>query len=146
MSDKASSTIVIGAAPEAVLAVIADLPAYPQWASFMSDVQVLETYDDGRAKVARFTLDAGLIKDIYSVTYTWTQDSVRWSLVEGQMLKALDGEYSVRAVDGGTEVSYELEVDTAVPVIGLLKRKAEKVIIDTALKGLKKRVESGVPR
>jgi hypothetical protein len=27
-------------------------------------------------------------------------------------------------------------------MIGMLKRKAEKVIIDTALKGLKKRVES----
>jgi hypothetical protein len=27
-------------------------------------------------------------------------------------------------------------------MIGMLKRKAEKVIIDTALKGLKKRVEA----
>ena len=27
-------------------------------------------------------------------------------------------------------------------MIGMLKRKAEKVIIDTALKGLKKRVET----
>ena len=30
----------------------------------------------------------------------------------------------------------------AIPMIGMLRRKAEKVIIDTALKGLKKRVES----
>jgi hypothetical protein len=30
-------------------------------------------------------------------------------------------------------------------MIGAMKRKAEKVIIDTALKGLKKRVESGPP-
>jgi hypothetical protein len=28
-------------------------------------------------------------------------------------------------------------------MIGMLRRKAEKVVIDTALKGLKKRVESG---
>jgi hypothetical protein len=28
-------------------------------------------------------------------------------------------------------------------MIGMLRRKAEKVIIDTALKGLKRRVESG---
>jgi hypothetical protein len=33
-------------------------------------------------------------------------------------------------------------VDIAIPMIGMLKRKAEKVIIDTALKGLKRRVES----
>ena len=31
-------------------------------------------------------------------------------------------------------------------MIGMLKRKAEKVIIDTALKGLKKRVEALDPR
>jgi hypothetical protein len=28
-------------------------------------------------------------------------------------------------------------------MIGMLRRKAEKVIIDTALKGLKRRVEAG---
>ena len=44
--------------------------------------------------------------------------------------------------DGGTEVVYKLAVDLSIPMIGMLKRKAEKVIIDTALKNLKKRVES----
>ena len=41
-----------------------------------------------------------------------------------------------------TEVTYRLAVDVSIPMIGMLKRKAEKIIIDTALKGLKKRVES----
>ena len=39
-------------------------------------------------------------------------------------------------------MTYRLAVDVSIPMIGMLKRKAEKVIIDTALKGLKKRVES----
>ena len=39
-------------------------------------------------------------------------------------------------------MTYSLEVDLAIPMIGMLKRKAEKVIIDAALKGLKKRVET----
>ncbi|MFC7587576.1 hypothetical protein ACFQYP_30740 [Nonomuraea antimicrobica] len=38
-------------------------------------------------------------------------------------------------------MTYELAVDLSVPMIGLIRRKAEKVIVDTALKGLKKRVE-----
>ena len=37
---------------------------------------------------------------------------------------------------------YRLAVDVKIPMIGMIKRKAEKVIVDTALKGLKKRVES----
>lgn len=38
-------------------------------------------------------------------------------------------------------MSYELAVDLAVPMIGMLKRKAERRLIDGALKDLKKRVE-----
>jgi hypothetical protein len=59
------------------------------------------------------------------------------------MLKAMDGAYELDDHgDGVTEVTYRLAVDISIPMIGMLKRKAEKVIIDTALKGLKKRVES----
>lgn len=42
----------------------------------------------------------------------------------------------------GTEVTYELAVDLQIPMIGMLKRKAERKITDSALKDLKKRVES----
>jgi hypothetical protein len=38
-------------------------------------------------------------------------------------------------------VVYTLAVDVSIPMIGLIKRKAEKVIVDTALRGLKERVE-----
>ena len=42
----------------------------------------------------------------------------------------------------GTDVTYELSVDLVIPMIGLLKRKAERRLTDTALKDLKKRVEA----
>ena len=38
-------------------------------------------------------------------------------------------------------MTYHLTVDVNLPMIGLFKRKAEKTIIDGALKNLKKRVE-----
>ena len=40
-----------------------------------------------------------------------------------------------------TKVTYRLAVELAIPLIGVIKRKAEKVIMDTALKELKRRVE-----
>ena len=68
---------------------------------------------------------------------------VSWTLVKSQMLRALDGSYSLApAGRGGTEVTYQLAVDVKIPMLGMIKRKAEKVIIDRALAGLKKRVES----
>jgi hypothetical protein len=41
----------------------------------------------------------------------------------------------------GTEVVYAITIDTKMPLLGMMKRRAEKVILDTALKELKKRVE-----
>jgi hypothetical protein len=59
------------------------------------------------------------------------------------MLKSQIGSYTLKEVGGGTEATYRLTVELKVPMLGMFKRKAEKVIIDTALKGLKKRVEKG---
>ena len=55
----------------------------------------------------------------------------------------MDGAYELDADGERTRVTYRLAVDVAMPMIGLMRRKAEKVVIDTALKGLKRRVETG---
>jgi hypothetical protein len=99
---------------------------------------------EGWAEQVYFVLDVSPIKDEYTLAYEWDgYDAVTWTLVEGKMLKAMDGAYLLDdRGDGTTEVTYRLAVDISIPMIGMLKRKAEKVIIDAALKELKKRVES----
>jgi hypothetical protein len=78
------------------------------------------------------------------LAYEWDgYDAVTWTLVEGKMLRSLDGAYLLKDLgNGSTEVTYRLSLDVSIPLIGMLKRKGEKILIDTALKGLKKRVES----
>ena len=143
MADQTSSTIVIDAPPAEVMAAIADFAAYPEWAQGVHTAEVRETLPDGRAKEVYFEIEATPIKDSYTLGYDWNGDeSVTWTLVSGKMMKRLDGAYVLRPSGGGTEVTYRLAVELGIPMIGMLKRKAEKVIIDTALKGLKKRVES----
>ena len=125
------------------MAVIADFAAYPQWASGVRAAEVVEQ-EDGRASRVRFTLDAGPVKDTYVLGYDWDGDAaVRWHLAEtGSVVSAMDGGYLLADTGGDTETTYELSVDVRIPMPGLLKRRAEKTIIDTALKGLKNRVES----
>lgn len=126
------------------MAVIADLESYPEWVAAAHSVEVLDKLPDGRARTARFVLDAGVVKDTYTLSYTWRPDgkAVSWTLVGGDLQKAQDGSYELIVLpDGGTQVVYELTVDLNIPMIGMFKRKAEKVITDTALKELKKRVE-----
>ncbi|NGN91532.1 SRPBCC family protein [Nocardioides sp. KC13] len=143
MADQTTSTIVIEAAPSAVMAVIADFKSYPAWAKGMQEVSVVETGVDGRAEQVRFVLDVAPIKDEYTLAYDWDDDrQVTWSLVKGNLLRSMDGAYILRDLGGRTEVTYRLALDLSIPLIGMLKRKGEKVLIDTALRGLKQRVES----
>jgi hypothetical protein len=123
--------------------VIADFDSYPAWAKGVKSATVLTEYDDGRAGEVEFVLDAAPIKDQYTLTYDWDGSAqVTWSLVQAKMLKSMEGAYILAPTDEGTNVTYQLSVDLSIPMIGMLKRKGEKVIIDTALKGLKQRVES----
>jgi hypothetical protein len=88
-------------------------------------------------------LDAGAVKDDYVLDYTWEGDRrVDWTLVRGQMQKKQDGSYVLVESAGSTTVTYTIAIDLTIPMLGLIKRRAEKVILDTALKELKKRVEA----
>ncbi|WP_328325696.1 MULTISPECIES: SRPBCC family protein [unclassified Streptomyces] len=144
MAEHTSSSITIEAAPADVMGVIADFARYPEWTGEVKEAEVLSTDPEGRAEQVRLVLDAGAIKDDHTLAYTWTgADEVSWTLVKSQMLRALDGTYLLATVGDATEVTYRLTVDVKIPMLGMIKRKAEKVIIDRALAGLKKRVESG---
>jgi len=143
MADLASSTITIAAPPEKVLAVIADIDSYPEWTGQIKSAQVLTTDADGRPEQAQFVMDAGVLKDDYVLQYAWGATGVSWELVgKSSVQKSQVGSYSLAPKGTGTEVTYQLAVDITMPMLGMFKRKAEKMIMDSALKELKKRVES----
>ncbi|KNX36953.1 SRPBCC family protein [Luteipulveratus halotolerans] len=146
MAESTQSSVVVQAAPEAVLDIIADFDGYPEWTQFKSATVVAEDAD-GWPEQVEFVLDAGPIKDTYTLSYDWdvVEDgtgTVSWTLVKASLLKTLDGTYTLTAEGAGTKVDYQLKVDVSLPMLGVLKRKAESIIIDTALKGLKKRAEA----
>ena len=145
MVEQSTQSIVIAASPEQIMEVIGDFPSYPQWAGSVKSAVVASEDENGWAQTVDFVLDAGVIKDQYTLAYDWGDypSAVSWELVKGSMQKAQEGSYTLNDQgDGTTNVTYMLAVDLAIPMIGMMKRKAEKVIMDTALKELKKRVES----
>ncbi|GAA3012388.1 SRPBCC family protein [Actinokineospora diospyrosa] len=145
MADESTQSIVVDAPPERIMAVIADFPAYPEWAQAFTKAEVLAADADGRAEQVAFTLESGPFKDSYTLAYQWSADglTVAWSLVKGQMQRSQTGRYALAPDGDRTTVTYTLSVQLAVPMIGLFRRKAEKMIMDTALKELKRRVERG---
>jgi ribosome-associated toxin RatA of RatAB toxin-antitoxin module len=140
VADRTSASIDIAARPAEIMAVIADFEHYPEWVDSMQRAEVL-TWSGQHPKTVRMVLDHSLVKDDYVLAYEWQPAKVSWQLVQGSLLKAMDGAYQLEAKDGHTTVTYQLAVDVNLPMIGMVKRKAEKTIIDGALKNLKKRVE-----
>lgn len=141
MADQTQSSIEIAASRDEVMAVISDFDNYPEWVDSMELAEVQST-SGGQPERVRMVLNHPLVKDDYVLEYTWRGNTeVTWVLVEGHLLKAMDGSYLLQDSDTGTKVTYTLKVDVNMPMIGMFRRKAEKTIIDGALTGLKKQVE-----
>jgi hypothetical protein len=141
---KTTSAIMIAAPRNTVMSVIADFAAYPDWAGVHSAEVLGEPGTDGRARTVRFELAAGIIKDRFVLGYEWDgDDQARWEIAEpGSVISAMSGAYILADRGDGTEVTFELAVGVRIPMIGMLRRRVEKTVIDTALKGLKSRVEA----
>ena len=140
VADQTSASIDIAARPDEIMAVVANFEHYPDWVDSMKSAEVL-SFVDGNAKTVRMVLDHTLLKDDYVLAYEWKPQAVSWTLLEGNLLRAMESSYQLKANGAKTTVRYTLTVDINMPMIGMFKRKAEKTIIDGALDGLKKKVE-----
>jgi uncharacterized membrane protein len=146
MTDTSTQSIVIDAPCDQVAAIICDFPRYPEWVSAVKSAEVVEEYEDGYASQVKFALDAGVMADEYILAYEYADDITRieWHLVApSKMQKSQDGSYDLADNgDGTSTVTYTLAVELSIGMMGMFKRKAEKMIMDSALKELKRRVES----
>lgn len=143
MSDRTHGDVVIQASAQQVVDVIADLARYPEWSDGVTAAEVLETFDDGRPKSARLQFARGPVSDSFVVDYTWNDDtSVTWTSREGSLVHVVEGKYTVQSQpDGSVHVTYDLQVELSIPMIGTLRTRAERLLVKTALQNLKKQVE-----
>jgi ribosome-associated toxin RatA of RatAB toxin-antitoxin module len=142
--DHAKESITIKADPAKIMAVIADFPSYPEWAGPVKQIEVLEEGADDRAKSVRFHVEIMGLSDLYTNEYTWDGDRrVDWTMSQGRSQKSQVGWYEMTPAAGGcTTVTYDLTVEIGIPVPGLIRRRIQSKIVDTALKDLKKRCEA----
>ncbi|MBV9412349.1 MAG: SRPBCC family protein [Acidimicrobiia bacterium] len=135
---------MIDATPDQLLGVLLDFERYPDWAADIKDVEVRERDDEGRGTLVAYRAAAMGQSARYTLAYDYSDvpNSMSWKLVEGSIMRVLDGSYTFEAQEAGTLVTYHLEVDLIVPIPGFVKRRAEGKIMGTALRELKKHVES----
>ena len=144
MTDTASERIRVEAPADRCYDVAVDFESYPEWVRDVKEAKILETDEEGRGKRVEFRA-AALGKSIrYMLEYDFSDapHSFSWKFVDGDMLRRLDGTYRFEPDGDSTRVHYDLAVELAVPLPGLLKRRAAGLIMGSALKELKKQVEA----
>ena len=146
MADTSTQSILIGAPGPRVAGVICDFERYPEWVTAAKSVEVVEEYEDGYASQVRFVLDAGVVQDEYQLAYEYAEDisRIEWHLVApSKIQRSQVGSYDIEDHgDGTSTVTYTLSVELSIGMLGMFRRKAEKMIMDAALRDLKRRVES----
>jgi len=145
VAELATERMVVAASPEQCFAVVADIERYTEWAGDIKAVTVARR--DEQARPAEVTFRAGAFgrSTSYTLVYDYSDvpRTLAWKQIAGDLTSKLDGDYRFRLVpDGGTEVTYTLEVELRVPLPGFIKRRAQSRIMHTALEELKVRVES----
>ena len=144
MAEQVSERIRIDAPPERAYEVATDYERYPEWAKDVKQATILERDAEGRGSQVEYRAAAFGRSTRYVLQYDYSQapGAFSWTLVEGEMVRTIDGTYRFDPDGDGTRVSYDLAIDPSIPLPGFLKRRTAGMIVSTALKELKKEVES----
>ena len=141
-TDRVQETVQIAADLGTVYDTVGDFESYPSWLEEFKEVEVLETRDDGWAHRVRYVLSSMGISITMVLEYTYTDDRVEWRLVEGDMMSKNDGAYQMADNgDGTTALTYELEVETSVPLPSMVRKRIARKTVTDSLKAIKARAE-----
>lgn len=143
MIDQATETEHVAASLTRCFEVATDFERYPEWTHDVKEANVRQRDDQGRATVVEYRASALGRSTHYTLSYDYSQspERISWSLVDGDIMRAVDGAYSFATAGDGTDITYSLKIELIVPLPGFVKRRAEVRILHT-LKELKTRAES----
>jgi ribosome-associated toxin RatA of RatAB toxin-antitoxin module len=145
VAEQATERMTVSASPERCFAVSADIGAYPLWAADIKEVTIDDRDDQDRPRLVTFRAAAFGRSTNYTLAYDYSgaPDVLAWVQTRGDITAKLDGRYVFTPTgDGGTEVTYHLEVEMKVPLPGFIKMRAQSRIMSIALRDLKARAES----
>lgn len=145
MTDTASERIKVEASADRCFDVAVDFESYPEWLRDVKEAKILDVDTEGRGLRVEFRAAAlgKSIRYVLEYDYAAAPEAFSWHWVEGDLLKRLDGTYRFESEGPAlTRVHYDLAVELAMPLPGLVKRRAAGMIMGSALKELKKQVEA----
>ena len=143
MAVSVQNDIDISASVAEIMEVIADIDSLPSWSAAHTAASILAADEDGWPTRVHEKISQFGVKDEMTLAYEWYDGEVSWQLEEpSSAQKRQECRYLLTDNgDGTTHVEFSLTVELKIPLPGLVVKKGQKVVAETATKGLKKEVE-----
>jgi hypothetical protein len=132
--------VVIEATPEAILDVLADVEAVPSWSPVHKCAEVIDTHPDGRPHHVKVTVGVMGVLDQEILEYHWGPDWLVWDSDQSTRQHSQHVEYTLTPEAGKTRVRFDITLEPAGPVSGLIVKRASKTVLAAATDGLRERV------
>lgn len=136
MAVSASTEFDLNAPASLVMEVLLDVESLPEWSGPHKSAKILTTDADGRPDRVELAVSAVGMTDHQTLDYTWTDTTCGWTLVESDQLSQQSGTYTLTDNGATTHVKFDLTVDLKIKLPGLIVKRAQKIAVDTAKKGL----------
>jgi len=138
-----SKTVEVDATSEAILAIVADFEAYPQWNDEVKAVYILARYDDGRPSQLRIDTEISGHSGTYiQAVYYPGPWQIQTVMQQGDLFSRQDQLFSVVAMGPVSLLTVDLDVEVSIPgVPAVMVKKIVNDALDHVAVNLKSRAE-----
>ncbi|BDX29594.1 cyclase [Mycobacterium antarcticum] len=138
-----SKTVEVGASAEAIMAIVADFEAYPQWNEEVKGCWILARYDDGRPSQLRLdTSVQGMDGTYIQAVYYPGENQIQTVMQQGDLFSKQEQRFAVVAMGPTSLLTVDLDVEISMPVPAMMVKKVVNDALEHLADNLKTRAEA----
>lgn len=138
-----SKTVEVAADEAAILAIVADFEAYPEWNDEVKGCWVLHRYDDGRPSQLRLdTVVQGNEGTYIQAVYYPAPNQIQTVMQQGEHFSKQEQLFSVVGMGPISLLSVDMDVEVTLPVPAIMVKKVVNDALDHLANNLKARAEA----
>ena len=137
-----SKTVEVSANAAAIMAIVGDFEAYPQWNEGIKGLWVLARYDDGRPSQQRLDTEVqGMKSTFIQAVYYPGANQIQTVMQQGDLFSKQEQLFSVVEAGASSLLTVDLDVETAMPIPAPMVKSLLNNVLDQLAENLKQRAE-----
>ncbi|OBG12585.1 cyclase [Mycolicibacterium celeriflavum] len=137
-----SKTVEVAASADAIMGIVVDFEAYPEWNEEIKGCWVLARYDDGRPSQLRLDVVVqGQAGTFITAVYYPGENQIFTVLQQGDHFEKQEQNFSVVPMGLTSLLTVDLDVETKLPIPKQMVKKAIGDTLDYLAGNLKARAE-----